>query len=227
MSHKLSSAKNLFVGAFKEVDKKFEPAVKLVLALSIFTILLIIFPSLKDSVIAMGVLSLVEGIASIFVTISLFYLFGKDEIHPLGGYLKVSSKKFWSYLWVSIIGILVFIGGFVMLVIPALIFAVWFAFSQHALLLEGKHGWEAFKRSRELVKGHFWAVVLRYVFIALVCGAFLIPFMLLDAIVPKGRECFAALASLALMPLGVAYSIRLFRELVALKSHPEPAKEAA
>jgi hypothetical protein len=50
--------------------------------------------------------------------------------------------------------------GLLLLVVPGLIFLTWFAFAGPIIELEGTKVRTALKRSRQLVRGHFWAVLL-------------------------------------------------------------------
>lgn len=49
--------------------------------------------------------------------------------------------------------------GFLLLVVPGLLFLVWFAFAGQVAVLEGKTLWGALRRSRELVRGRGWRVL--------------------------------------------------------------------
>ena len=66
-------------------------------------------------------------------------------------------------LFVAAIAALVTVGGLVLLIVPGLIFAIWFSFSQLSVILEGKRGIKALYYSRELVRGRFWPVAWRVV----------------------------------------------------------------
>jgi hypothetical protein len=50
--------------------------------------------------------------------------------------------------------------GLLALVVPGLVFLTWFALAGPIIELEGTRVREALKRSRQLVRGHFWAVLL-------------------------------------------------------------------
>ncbi len=66
-----------------------------------------------------------------------------------------------AYIATSILmGLIVFI-GFLLLVIPGVIFMVWFYFATFFVVLEKSGPINALKKSRELVKGYFWPVVGR------------------------------------------------------------------
>jgi hypothetical protein len=50
--------------------------------------------------------------------------------------------------------------GAILLIVPGLIFLVWLAFVAPAIEIEERRLWSAVKRSRELVRGRFWLVLL-------------------------------------------------------------------
>lgn len=67
------------------------------------------------------------------------------------------------FLWISILMSLIIMAGTILLVIPGLIFTIWYLFSLYIFAIEGKRGYGALQRSKELVQGRFWAVVWRLV----------------------------------------------------------------
>ncbi len=71
---------------------------------------------------------------------------------------KTSWKLVWPFAWVCVLQGIVTLGGFLLLIIPGLVFIVWFAYAQQAALLDGKRGMEALNASRELSRGRFWTV---------------------------------------------------------------------
>jgi len=50
--------------------------------------------------------------------------------------------------------------GLLALIVPGLVFLTWFALAGPIIELEGTRVREALRRSRQLVRGHFWAVFL-------------------------------------------------------------------
>lgn len=80
---------------------------------------------------------------------------------------KILTREAWrdtvSYLWISILVGLIALVGLILLVIPGLIFAVWYSFALLIFVLEGTKGYEALKKSKALVSGRFWLVVWRWI----------------------------------------------------------------
>jgi hypothetical protein len=73
-----------------------------------------------------------------------------------------STERFRSVVFVDVLIMLIVLGGFILLIIPGLVFAVWYALSTHAAMLDDKHGMEALTASRELVRGKFWSVAWKF-----------------------------------------------------------------
>ncbi len=62
---------------------------------------------------------------------------------------------------ISILTTLVVFGGIILLIIPGIIFALWFTFSVHALVIDKKHSIDALKYSKSLVSGHWFSILWR------------------------------------------------------------------
>lgn len=76
---------------------------------------------------------------------------------------KEVLRVFWPALWVSIVAGLIVAGGFLLLIVPGVLFTVWFAFPMYIAILEQRRGFALFAESRELSRGKFWAVFGRLV----------------------------------------------------------------
>lgn len=83
---------------------------------------------------------------------------------------KWGFARFGSVLLISILVGLAVIGGFILLIIPGLIFLVMFSVSIPALVVENLRGTEAMSRSWNLVKGFFWHAV-GVIVVAAIIGA--------------------------------------------------------
>jgi hypothetical protein len=55
--------------------------------------------------------------------------------------------------------------------IPGIIFQIWFSLAVFIFLFENLKGLQALLRSKQLVKGKFWAVFLRFLILAIILGA--------------------------------------------------------
>ncbi len=86
----------------------------------------------------------------------------KSEIISMKETLKLAWKRVWKLFLVNLLVGLIIFGGFVLFVVPGIIFAVWFSFARY-YVIEGSPVIESLKKSKALVKGRFWRIVLRYI----------------------------------------------------------------
>ncbi len=99
-----------------------------------------------------------------------------STLHRIGCFLSVSTKRgtdqkgtsvFISYLWVSFLSGLAILGGFILFIVPGIIFSIWFAFSSYILISEGQKGRRALSESKELAKSYWWAIFGRFILLTL------------------------------------------------------------
>jgi len=77
--------------------------------------------------------------------------------------LETSFRKIPSFLLVALLNFLVILGGFILLIIPGIIFIVWYGFASYINILEEKNnkGIAALKSSKTLVQGRWLATFIR------------------------------------------------------------------
>lgn len=75
--------------------------------------------------------------------------------------LKSALHRFLPFLAVILLASLISLVGFGLLVIPGVIVTVWFSLAAYTLIFEERKVIAAFLRSRELVRGNFFPVLLR------------------------------------------------------------------
>ncbi|MBD3359658.1 MAG: hypothetical protein GF365_03055 [Candidatus Buchananbacteria bacterium] len=114
---------------------------------------------------------------SLWISVFLIELINKThnkEKFDIKNLYNIAFQKIPSYLWVSFLTGLATILGLFLLIIPFIIFSVWFAFAPYINVLENKNnkGWLALKNSRELVRGYwgktFWRLLLPPLFVYLI-----------------------------------------------------------
>ncbi len=81
-----------------------------------------------------------------------------------------SSNLIWPAIYVSVLVTLIVLGGTLLLIIPGIIFAVWYSFAFYAVLFENAHGFDALKSSKSLVVGRWWAIVWRLAVAGIIFG---------------------------------------------------------
>jgi hypothetical protein len=128
---------------------------------------------------------------------------------------RYGLKRLWSVILVSILVGLVVAVGFILLVIPGIIFLVFLSVSIPALIVEGRRGTEAMGRSWNLVKGNFWHAFGVIVVAALIVG---IISGIIGAIGGDNwavRWIFTAIAQILTVPFASLVSVLLYLDLRA------------
>lgn len=105
------------------------------------------------------IFGLATGIAGIWIFILLSQVI-HGIIHNKETAPSVLRKQTINFLLpvvsVSLLYSLIVFGGILLLIVPGIIFLVWFACAQYAVILDGKRGWNAFTFSKSLTKGRFF-----------------------------------------------------------------------
>ncbi|TMK44907.1 MAG: hypothetical protein E6G55_10225 [Actinobacteria bacterium] len=126
-------------------------------------------------------------------------------------------SRFGSVLLVALlVGIVVGV-GFILLIIPGLIFLVFLSVSEPALIVENRRGTEALKRSWNLVRGHFWHALVVILIAAILTG---IVQGILTAIGGHNwfvRWIFSAIAQILTSPFSALVTVLLYLDLRARK----------
>lgn len=84
--------------------------------------------------------------------------------------LTHATKVFWPAMGVTILTALAILGGMILLVIPGIIFMLWFAFSYASVTIDNTGVMEGMNESKALVDGRWWKVLWRLLFPTLVFG---------------------------------------------------------
>jgi hypothetical protein len=88
----------------------------------------------------------------------------------LGDLFAMIQPNIFPAVWVSGLVVLVVISGFLFLIIPGIILAVYLAFAMFAVVLDGKKKTDALIYSSELVHGRWWAVLWRIIVTNIIIG---------------------------------------------------------
>ncbi|MBI2484774.1 hypothetical protein HYW18_01335 [Candidatus Uhrbacteria bacterium] len=177
--------------------------------------------------------------AVIAITILTWAILRKKKVK-----LELVGKKAWQlapiFVVIQLVNGLIVVGGSLLLIIPGLVFWIWYAFSAQEVVLHKQHGLVALSQSRNLVRGRFWHVAWRLVgghgFLALVylffTGALVGivslltegPSVLINpSDIPLWLEVLVNVIEIVFMPLVIAYSTVLYFDL--RESAPkEPAR---
>lgn len=126
-------------------------------------------------------------------------------------------KRFGSVLLVAVlVGLMVAI-GFVLLIIPGIIFIVFLSVSIPALVIENRRGREAMRRSWNLVSGNFWHALVVILVAAIITG---VVSGLIGAIGGSNwfvRWIFTAIGQIVTVPFTAIVTVLLYLDLRARK----------
>lgn len=112
-------------------------------------------------------LILVYTVISLAITNALIYAAaGKEKAEPIH-LAKLGLRLVVPVILASLLVGLIVIGGLILLVLPGILFAIWYSFVQPVVLLEDKRNWAALKQSREYVRGRWWGVFGRLILLGL------------------------------------------------------------
>ncbi|MFA5031248.1 MAG: hypothetical protein WC495_06725 [Patescibacteria group bacterium] len=147
-------------------------------------------------------------------------LFSKEEAEPNIRMVITEAKQFiWPLWWASILVVFVVMVGMFLLVIPGIIFAIWFSFTTMIVVLEGLRGTDAMRKSKSYVQGRWWGVFGRLILLSIAIG---IASSIVDKIFGSfGSYSGALFSSLAtafiFTPFAIAYQYLFYRSI----SHPK------
>jgi hypothetical protein len=110
---------------------------------------------------------LLTQLAGIFVVKKVV---DKDTDISFKNVLLFVKKNLWKFFLLEVLVFLAVLGGFILLIIPGIVLSVWFSFSCF-IFVDQRLGIKAsMGKSRNLVKGRFWAVFGRVVVFGLFSG---------------------------------------------------------
>jgi len=186
--------------------------------------------------IAVGIGAMVIGLwVYVALTLTIAKIYNKEKPDAEKIY-QISWEKIIPLLWVSILTGLAIFGGTLLLIIPGILFAVWFGFSSVICVLEGTRGSAALSESKQLVSGKWWSVFWRFLATYFVFGILfylaVIVLMVLIGLIMGGFEAFAdpsntlvwleniatSVINVVAMPLFSAITIIIYLELKKFKN---------
>jgi len=157
--------------------------------------------------------------------ISIFLLVKNDYQGQELELFKESKKYFWNYLGVVIPVAIFTILWSLLLIIPGIIFGIFYSFAVFIFFFEGKEGLDAISASKKLVKGYWWPVFGRYLLIGLIALVFSI--IITAPISAKGIDKSSAffqgwnflvqIINYLVGPIYLIYGYNIYRDLVKIK----------
>jgi hypothetical protein len=134
--------------------------------------------------------------------LAALYLAVADDALSVGAALAAARPRAWSFAWIMVLVGFVVTGGTLLLLVPGILFALWFSLAPFAFI-EGAEGMSALLRCRALVAGHALPVLGRLAVVAL-----------LGAVVGS-VPVLGPLLAIAFFPYQAIYTRLLFDDLRA------------
>jgi uncharacterized membrane protein len=222
---KLSSFGSLFEGAIKD----FKSRIKKIAALSAISIgVSFILSAAIAAAIAFGMMNVALGVlvgiigflvflfATYFVNGAFVYLM-KGEVSIKDSF-KFIWKNIWPFFWIMVLTVLVTLPGIVALIIPGIFISILVSFAIFIFMDEGIKGMAALEKSREYVRGYFWAIVGRFTLYVLVIMGAAIAFSIVTGLFSLIHESIGSILQtvfnvFVLAPVGLCFSWRLYKDL--------------
>lgn len=113
------------------------------------------------------------GLAGILVPLAIAYIIRKNLDGQVVDYqtaLRQALSKWLPGIATSVVMGIFLLGLYILLVIPGIIFTIYWAFTLYIVILNNKSGMEALKYSREVVKGRWWKTMGYLLVFAIIVG---------------------------------------------------------
>lgn len=172
------------------------------------------------------------ALISIAMTRTIAELYNTGKSTANGTMLSTSIKYIIPTFLASLLAGLAIFGGMILLIIPGIIFAIWFAFPMYAIIFDNKKIVESLSFSKSLVSGRWWAVAGRMIVPGIVFAFIALGLQLIIAIpfefalesmseasaaflaTTVAEEIIVSIAAYLVLPLSTAAPTLLYLELV-------------
>ncbi|MCU0652635.1 MAG: hypothetical protein MUD10_00035 [Candidatus Pacebacteria bacterium] len=175
-----------------------------------------IYEASSAAAVIVGIMAAVVGIvAYVYVTIwfavaMIIILRDNKESIGFAETLKRALPYIGQYFLVNIVAGLIELLGFILLIIPGIIFSVWYMSARYLVVTNGEKGMTAITKSRELARGQFWKI-----FVLALLGS--IALIILQFAVSMVPFFGSLIVGLVLAPLALIYSYQIFDHLRIVK----------
>lgn len=140
---------------------------------------------------------------------SLVVIINKEK-KPLKDAFRTAWQMLPALFWIELLYSLAVLGGLLLLVVPAIIFGIWFSFATYIFVAEGIKGKEALKKSKQLVKGNWWPVFGRFAL------------LFVAGIITSNLNFIGFLIDMFfLYPYSLVYGYLIYQELNAANKQPD------
>ncbi len=146
----------------------------------------------------------------------------KDSSEEIGVWeaYRRGWHKLYSYWWITLLMGFIILGGFLLFIIPGIIFAVWFSMAMFILIAEDLKGMDALLKSREYVRGRWGDVLWRLFFVSIFSfiPSIASTFVFKSLNIPFVETLGSFVLTILMTPLILTYLFLLYSNLQARKS---------
>ena len=136
---------------------------------------------------------------------------------------KETKKYFWQYLWLGIITTVFVVLWTLLLIIPGIIFSIFYSFAVYAFFFEDLNGMAAIRRSTALVKNYWWPVFGRFIVVGVVIYIFTLV-VSIPLLFTSDKSVFyyiwstiVQLLNFLVAPISLLYFYQMYQDLVRIK----------
>lgn len=170
----------------------------------------------KPIVILFSVAGIIVGVW--FAVALLFAIRDREQKIGFQESLAKGWHKLTSYWWVSALTALVVMGGFFLLIVPGVIFSVWFGLAAFVLVSEDLKGMNALFRSKQLVQGYWKSVFWRLFVMGALVAAIVLGFEVFSYLLQNQTlKLIGQLATILVAPIATIYSFLIYEDLKKIK----------
>ena len=159
----------------------------------------------------------IRAYAGIFLLVKKNYEGNEHDI------FKEAKDYFWPYLGLAFLTAVFILLWTLLLIIPGIIYSIFYSFAVYAFFFEGKRGMAAIKRSVQLVKGYWWAIFGRFLLLGIVLWIFLMIISLPLAATTPGTPFYTIwnalvqVISFIIGPISLLFYYQIYQDLVKIK----------
>ena len=142
-----------------------------------------------------------------------FYLAPKKNL-PAIAYFALCKKLYWDFTWTNILIIIIALASAFALFLPLILLLPYLIFAPLLALTEKTHGWNALKRSTNIVSGRWWKVFGRNALLALLL---IPPYLILELITQLlAQNTFAFILGMSFLILYVLFATAMLQAFILL-----------
>lgn len=148
----------IFFEAWQKFKTNFRPILLITLIIYVPINIVLLFFSEASFKTYLDIMRLLEGVFGAASAMAIIYLIGSGQEKEAMGALKKSFSRLTAAIGTNILLTVFLIGLLLLLIVPGIIYSIYWLFTLYAVVLRDKAGKPALDYSKDLVKGRWWTV---------------------------------------------------------------------